>query len=608
MEQNQQTIIRHYLQEMEALRSEGLDFAKSYPEVARELGMGAESWSDPQAEMLVQSFAYLSARIRNQIDIDKSTVPNALLNHISPHMQASLPCMAVAEAQAVSSADGRCLDRGRTFTVEAEVSKRRLNCRFKNCYDTPIWPLEIDSIETLSVSDVDFIDSSEARSEVRSVARVRIKTNSNDPIQDLDIYEKGLRFFVSARSRSALWLYDLLNTSLCEIYIKTPNQEDPPRVLEAGNLVWRGFEDEDAVLPDRADIHPGYRLIREYFAFPQKFLFFDLEKVELQGVQDSFDIYFAFSDALPKGLGLSSDVLKLNCFPVINLFEQPIEPIRLNQRRYEYSVDADRINQSYSEVYSIESLYALKTGEAPRKISPCFELSEFEATEELGYFYSFRRELSNSERIPGTKTFVAFHDHSLSLSDVPAEAIGGTALCTNRRLAEKLNGQSAVLLLEGAGPITGAKLASRVTPYTPPRLDEHAAWRLVSQLSLNFLSISGSEKALDTFKNILESYADTSNPVVLKQIQSLKSIQPERQSRYIHRAGKSGMAQGLKIRLNVDEQVFMTAASPILFASVCRYFFALYASLGTFVQLVLETDKRGEWKTWPPMAGALVEL
>lgn len=608
MEHLPQKVVRHYLQEMEALRHEGVIFAKSYPEVARELGMGEDHWTDPQAEMLVQSFAYLAARIRNQLDIDKSAIPNALLNHLYPYMQAPSPCMAVAEAEvSATTADGRPLERGRVFSVEAQSGNKKLSCRFTNCYDTPIWPLTIGSIGSVAVKDMSFLAPSET-AEIYSVVKVGVKRQAaaKTPIKELSLKDKGLGFYISDRNRSAMRLYELLSTSLSKIYLRQPESEKVTQ-LELENFVWRGFEDEDAVLPDKAEMHPGYRLIREYFGFPQKFLFFDIKGMELSDSNNEFEIYFAFDEHLRSDIEFTQDCLKLNCFPIINLAEQPVEPIRLTQRRYEYPVDSDRINQSYSEIYSIESLYSLEPGEAPRKISPCFELAEFDAAEDMGYFYSFRRELIENAKVPGTRTYLSFHNHNLKLSDVPGETIGGTALCTNRRLPEKLNSENANLLLEGAGPVTGAKLVSKMSAYTEPRLDEHSSWQLVSQLSLNFLSISGTDKALDSFKHILKAYADIDNPVVAKQILGVKSVRAERETRYITSENNSGMVQGIKIIINLDDHAFSEGRA-LLFASVCRYFFVLYANLGSYVQLVLETDKRGDWKTWQPMAGALVEL
>lgn len=618
-----QKVIRHYLQEIESLRDEGQIFSQSYPDVAAELGIGPDHWTDPQAEMLLQSFAYLTARVRNQIDIDKSAVPNALLDHLCPYMQAPVPCMTIAEAQVVAAtADGRPLERGRMFSVEAYSGTRKINCHFKNCYETPIWPLEISSLSSIPVSDLDFLsntdneqDQYKTQDRIYSTVRVSIRSLSKIPIKEMGIEQRGLRFYVSDKSKSAMRLYEMLNTGLCKIYVRPrsengatgPSEQQAVQELSPESLIWKGFEDEDAVLPDSADMHPGYRLLREYFSFPQKFLFFDINNMDLSESVSGFDLYFAFDEPMRSDTRLEKDSLKLNCFPLVNLSEQAIEPIRLTQRRYEYPVNVDRINQSYSEIYSIQSLYSIKTGEEARTLSPYFELSEFETIEERGYFYTFRRQLTENVLVPGTKAYLSFHDHNLSLMDIPAEAIGGTALCTNRRLPEKLNGQKVNLVLEGAGPIDGAVLASKVNPYSAPKLDSQSAWQLVSQLSLNFLSISGSEKALATFRHILKSYADMDNPMIAKQVLGIRSIRPERQSRYMNISGNEGMVQGIKLTMNLDENAFSEGRA-ILFASVCRYFFALYMSLGNFTQLTLETDKREEWKTWRPMAGALAEL
>jgi len=349
-------------------------------------------------------------------------------------------------------------------------------------------------------------------------------------------------------------------------------------------------------------------LIREYFAFPQKFLFFDLQQLDVSGADREFSLYFLLDEPVSSMVKLDKNSFRLNCFPVANLYETAIEPIRLTRRRYEYPVETDRANRQYAEIYQLNSLYSIEAGKQPRPISPCYELAAFDAEEEGDYFYSFRREMSEDERIPGTRTHLSFLDMNMDLADVPGEAVGGQALCTNRRLPEKLRADSQIAL-EGAGPIVGATLISKMSEYSVPELAGNAPWQLVSQLSLNFLSIAGGERGLDAFKSILRVYTDAGNTLVWKQINSIKSIQSQRVARLIKDDRHSmGVSQGMQIRLKINESDFK-GYSPVLFAAVCRYFFALYASLGNFVELVLESNKdRGDWKVWPPMAGALVDL
>ena len=592
-----------YLNELDALRDDGVEFAHSHPDVAKELGMGKSHWRDPQAEMLVQSFAFLSARIRNQMEQDRCAIPNALLNHLYPHMQAPLPSMTVVKAQAsLQTADGRSVERGRIFSVEAEAAKRTMLCRFSNCYDTPIWPLTATDIDSISVKELDFVDPD---SEINGVLRIALRTDAKNPIQDLPLAEKGLRFYLNGGHELSGHLYELLSTSLVKIAVDIPGEG--LRFLDKTALQWLGFADDEAALPDSEDSNPGYRLLREYFTFPQKFLFCDVKGLPLTGADRAFNLYFLFTDPISETVDLTSDCMQLNCMPLVNLFSQSIEPIRLTGRQYEYPVESDRLNVANSEVYQITSLHSVVNGEAPQPISPCYELSEFDGEDDASYFYSFRRELSESERIAGTRMFVSLLDMNMDVCDVPAEAIGGTALCTNRRLPEKLH-EGSRLNLEGAGPVTGARLVSKVSEYGIPKITGNAPWQLVSQLSLNFLSITGGDKGLDAFKSILRVYTDPKNLLVWKQINSLKSISSQRVARVVKDTKSQGVTQGLQIRLKINESDFR-GISPVLFASVCRYFFVLYASLGTFVELVLESNKdRGDWKTWPPMAGALVDL
>lgn len=599
-----ETLRSNYREELEALRYEGREFALNHPDVARELGIGNGSWNDPQAEMLVQSFAFLTARIRKQMEVDRSAVPNALLNHLYPQLQAPVPCMSIVQAEvATQSADGRPIERGRVFSSEAVSNKRKILCRFRNCYETPIWPLSVEQVESVPIKAVDFLGQ---ESDVSGIIRVSLRTGSKDPIQELPLASSGLRFHIAGARETAGHLYELLSTALKAIAIHIPGRPEP-QFLPVEKLSWRGFDDNEAALPDSAQSNPGYRLIREYFAFPQKFMFFDLEGIDTLGADREMSIYFLFDDPVGAHAKLDRNALRLNCFPVVNLFEQSIEPIRLTGRKYEYPLEADRLNIANFEIYQILSLQSIVNGEAPQPIAPCYELSNFNAEEEAEYFYTHRRELSETERIPGTRSYISLLDLNMDVCEVPAEAIGGMALCTNRRLPEKLQAR-AMLSLEGAGPVSGARLIGKMSEYSVPQLAGNAPWQLVSQLSLNFLSIAGGDQGLEAFKSILRVYTDARNLLVWKQINSLKSISARRVARLVRDSESAGVGQGLQIRLKINETDFK-GISPVLFASVCRYFFALYASLGTFVELVLESNKdRGDWKIWPPMAGALVDL
>ncbi len=624
----------HYLDELDALRHEGIEFARNHPDVAKELGFGFDQWKDPQAEMLAQSFAYLTARLRNQLDVDRSAVPNALLNHLYPHLQAPTPCMAILEANMVmQNANGRPIERGRTFSIESESAKRKALCRFSNCYETPIWPLIIEDIESVQANSIDLPD----KMEVSSLLKIQIRTDPKSKISDLSIRENGLRFFITGTDTNTQNLYQALSTSLKGVLVVIPDQQtdseskdaaeadkesgaqnDSQRAkpvkskgqfLNARNLTWRGFGKDEAALPDGDTSNPGYRLIQEYFAFPEKFMFFDIENIDVSNATAEINIFLLLGDAINE---VNKDSLKLNCFPAVNLYKQAIEPVRLTRRKYEYQIEVDRSNLQNSEIYQILDLYSVVNGEAPKPISPCYELSAFDADEDNEYFYSYRRENYDSDKIPGTKSYISLLDLNMDICKPPAEAIGGMALCTNRRIPEKLFVGNE-LVLEGAGPIATARLITGVTNYRAPDLTGNAPWQLVSRLSLNFLSLveqQGDDDlgGLKAFKSILRIYTDTQNQLVWKQINSLRSLKARRISRMVHSMDSSGLVHGLEITLEVSDGDFK-GISAVLFASVCRYFFVLYASLGTFVELILiSSSKREEWKRWPPMAGALVDL
>src|SRR3546814_17450237 len=48
-----------------------------------------------------------------------------------------------------------------------------------------------------------------------------------------------------------------------------------------------GFASDQALLPDEDGVHPGMRLLAEYFAFPDKFGFFDLPQIGIASWRES---------------------------------------------------------------------------------------------------------------------------------------------------------------------------------------------------------------------------------------------------------------------------------------------------------------------------------
>ncbi|WP_338847065.1 type VI secretion system baseplate subunit TssF [Massilia sp. W12] len=602
----------HFREELKALRTEAIGFSEKHPELARDLGLNARQASDPQVEMLLQSFAFLTGRLRQQIEQDKAFVPNALLGFLYPHLSAPLPSMLIAQLgvkpDGPNFAKEQILERGRYVWANATNNLGlQIECRFRTCYETPLLPLLIDEIGMEAAAEYRILGS---LSKAQSVLRVKLKA---DGVGQIQIQGKGpqrLRFYINDADPHAFALYEMLSLHLLAVTIAPAGGGAHPGLLPAANLHWLGMREDEAMLPANSSTHPGYRLLQEYFSFPEKFLFFEvvnLDQLNFNGHDNSFELLFVLSAPHDPNQQFTPHTLRMNCVPLINLFSQRIDPIALDHTEYEYHLMGDMKNHRYCEVYAIEELESVSSKGSPRPIVPYFAMEDVTRMEQQDYFYVARRELCQTKNIAGSEMFVSFLDQNLSLALPPDEVVGGRALCTNRRLPEQLLCGSP-MHLEGAGPVTYISAFTKPTAHHCPLQNGQRPWALVSQLSLNHLSLASGAQAHRALKEILRLHIGSNPNQGNQQVDAILDIRARNIVRHQHRDAWRGFVRGLELTLLLDRSAF-EHGSAVLFCSVLRHFFRLYASVNQIVELALETnDLKGTLKQWQPLAGATIVL
>lgn len=601
-----------FRQELAALRAESQLFSEKHPELARTLGLNAREATDPQVELLLQSFAFLGARLRHQIEQDKANLPNALLSFLYPHLEAPVPSMLIAQLDV--KPDGtdftkeQSLARGRTITAAAgNHLGQKTECRFQTAYDTPLLPLRIDDISFEAAAEYAFLDNTPA---AQSVLRVRLRP---DGIGALQVKGKGprrLRFFINDAHIGALALYELLALHLTAIMVTPCDTSKSARLLDADALHWLGMEADEALLKANPHTHPGYRLLQEYFSFPEKFLFFEinqLDTLDFSAVDQYFDLLLILDTPYEATLNVSASSLYLNCVPLVNLYSQRIDPISLSHNDYEYHLMGDLKNHRYCEIYAIEQLESLSSEGKPRPIAPYFAMDNFERLEQQDYFYLARRQSATALHVSGSEMFVSFLDRQFNLSQLSDEVVGGRALCTNRRLPERLMSGSP-MHLEGAGPVTAVRALTKPTPHHNAAQIGNRPWSLVSQLALNHLSLDGGPVALSALKDILRLHLGANKNGGRKQIEAITELRSRSIMRHVGQDGWRGFVRGSELTV-VMEPLDFGAGSTVLFCSVLRQFMRMYASVNHLVEVNLETRNiKGSQKQWPAQSGVAIAL
>ncbi|HEV7516247.1 MAG TPA: type VI secretion system baseplate subunit TssF [Thermoanaerobaculia bacterium] len=608
---HQEELLRYYWRELTYLRKAGASFAAQYPQVAAGLEIGAGgSSSDPHVERLIESFAFLTGRIQHNLDADFPEVASELLNLLYPHYLNPVPSMAIARFE-VDHERGK-LTTGHLLPKHtplfAQSGEGRV-CRFRTCYPVTLWPLAVTYAGFESTAQFDFLDRD---AKVATVLRLRIEGRAGS-LSDLEL--DRLRFHLHGDPMLVNTLYELL---FCHVEVDPegrqpriailPEGSGKPVFLPPGALTPVGFGTDEEVLPYPPPAHPGYRLLQEYFTFPEKFHFFDLGSLAGHRSTRSFDILFLLDQSPRDRLYIGGDTFLLGCTPVVNLFPRTTEPIRLDQRRTEYPLVADARRERETEIHSIREVSAAADPrDRSRVFAPFYSYSHGMGEERQRTFWHARRMPTGRADLPGTQMVLSLLDLDWHPRLPAVETLYAHTLCTNRDFAEQLPA-GALLQTDVAAPLARISCLGKPSQEIIPPTGGANLWRLVSHLSLNHLSLASGKESLEALREILRLYSATGDAAAERQIAGLAEMSCRKVVRRTGTEAWRGFCRGNEVTLTFDEDAYV-GSSAFLLASVLDRFLALYAAMNSFTQLVIHSRQRhGVWKQWPPRVGEQILL
>jgi type VI secretion system protein ImpG len=483
-------------------------------------------------------------------------------------------------------------------------------CQFRTCYDTTLWPLSVTSAEWLGPErlppGVRFPDTAAA-------VRIRLQSPPGVPIPQVRL--DTLRFYLDGDSATVHSLYELLCCRLLRVVVRAPSNQGTPAVaiLPGGSLRPVGYEAGEGMFDYSLRSFLGYRLLQEYFAFPEKFFFVDLPSLEpawhTAGVQEAADVYFLLSSTGGEErrqrleLSVSDSMFRLGCAPVVNLFQQTAEPILLHQRSYEYPVIPDVRRQQAMEVYSIDEVVsAASDSDRVIRYVP-FYAPRSAAMEKAQQFYVAARRPSARANDAGTDIYISLVDASLRPLDPGRDTLTVRTTCTNRDLPARLpfGNPAGDFEFEGNAPLKKISALKKPTvPFRGPR-GRTTLWHLISHFSLNYLSLA--EDGKESLQHILRMYDFTGTAFTQRTVDGIVAVRS--QPHFARLLSEHGVTfvRGRRVELELDEEQFV-GGGVYLFASVIERFLSLYASLNSFTQLSARVRQRKEvMREWPPRAG-----
>ncbi len=537
--------------------------------------------TDPDVERLLEGVAFLTALLRLKLDDEFPEIVHELIQLIWPHYLRPIPSSTIMAFTPKPMVKQSLVIPAGIHVASVPVDGT--SCFFKTCYDVEVHPLT-------------FLDASLDQTGGRPPT-VRLRFQLNGP--KLSAWEpRSLRFFLADDYPSASNLYYLLRHRLRRIIIE-PEEGGAPFSLSPESLKPVGYSERDALIPYPSHSFPGYRILQEYFFLPEKFLFLDLEgweRWENRGEGSNFTISFEL-DSLPSTPPrIRRESFILFATPVINLFPHEADPIRLDHRKTEYLVRPSGSRPGHHQVYSIEDAVGFVQGTAEERRYQPFDFFKSDVRSHPVYHLIHKRS-------PVTEGF----DVYLSVAYPPEEGIPTTEtlsvnlLCTNGFLPEQLRpGDISQHTSTSPEYVEFKNLYSPKSHVLPP-IEGNLLWRLLSHLSLNYLSLSQAEN----LRALLELYlfAGTRDRAAFeanqKRIAAIEGVESVSSNRLV-----SGiLMRGQEIRLKAREDHFASPGDLFLFGCVLDYFLGGYATLNTFTRLLIEEVTRGERYQWPARIG-----
>ncbi|WP_248769483.1 type VI secretion system baseplate subunit TssF [Pseudomonas sp. MWU12-2345] len=606
-----------YNQELQHVRESAAEFAKEYPKIAGRLTLSGLDCADPYVERLLEGFAYLTARVQLKLNAEYPTFTHNLLEIAYPHYLAPTPSMTVVQLQ--TDPDEGSLAGGFTLprdsVLRATLGKdTQTSCEYRSAHAVTLWPLQVSHAEYFGNPSAVLGRLAASEPKAKAGLRLTLRTGAELPFNQLDL--DSLPLYLNGADEQPFRLYEQLLGNACAVFARAPGGDWVER-LPADALRACGFDDREAAMPVVAQAFQGYRLLQEYFALPQRYLFVEFAELgravkRCAGQELELIVLFErFDPSLESSVGAAQFVPF--CTPAINLFPRRVDRIHLSERVNEHHVIADRTRPMDFEIHSLTGVTGHGTG-PDQPFLPFYAVRDPSRYGRDQAYYTLRREprvLSSEQRRKGTRstyvgseTFISLVDNRQAPYGHDLRQLGVSALCTNRDLPLFMNvgsGKSDFTLADSA-PVSAIRCLAGPSRPRASHAHDNQAWRLISQLSLNYLSLSEAGQGAAALRELLRLYGESNDAALQLQIEGLREVSSKPCTRRLPMPGPIVFGRGLEITLEFDENAFR-GTGVFLLGAVFERFLARYVSINSFTETVIRTTERGEIMRWKAKPG-----
>lgn len=617
-------LLRYYNEELLYMRESAGEFAHMHPKIARRLGMQGQEVADPYVERLIESFSFMSARMRIKLDAEFPRFTQRLLEVVYPNYVSPTPSMAVAQIHPkITEGDfskGFVVPRDTALYAQAPPGEVTA-CQFRSTQDVTLWPLQIVQARLTGVPpDIPAPDRYlPAHVQVQGALRLRLRLQGELTFSDLRGLDR-LPIYLCGQEQTASHLFELLHAGAAASLVGEPGQmANRPHIVTEQALVHEGLTPAQSMLPLSWNSWFGHNLLHEYFACPSRFYFFALQNLasgfaRIKG-QEAEIVILLTRPTMALSTQVDVTQFALHCTPVINLFEHRTDRLEVPASQTEMHLVPDRSRPLDYEVFAVQELQGQQAETTEMlPFRPMYQTLNHDEGNH-GRYFSVRREprlVPESTRKYGTRTsyvgteaFVSLVDQHEAPYSESLRYLSVQALVTNRDLPRLIprNGRNDLRVGESL-PVESIGLIRAPSAPQPPFAEGELAWRLIRQLGFNYLPLHdmNEREGAQALRDMLRLFVQQDDRIGHQQVSSLMASHIQPVTRRLPASGPLVFGRGVECRLTVDEDGF-SGISPYLFGLILEHYLARHVAINTFVQTKLQSMQRGEVATWPVRMG-----
>lgn len=577
-------LLPYYEKQLQEFGQQSRAFADKYPKIAQRLSLNQEQIDDPHIERLIQAFSLIAARIDKKLADSYDIFTRSLFEVMFPQYLRHFPACSVVSFEDINKqrqlTDVHIIPKGTTLKSR---SFKGVQCEFNTSSEVKLLPLQLESLS--------FQTNPSAHIHLNQNATLSLKFDLLNPAHQW-LKDEKLPIYLDAISNFPLQVLDHIFHQDTSFSLRL-NQ----KVIEIKNpFEVSGFEESESLLPVDEHTHHAYRLLIEYFCFPEKFSYLNLNLAFLRFLkesQQSFEIQIHLKlnlndQAIIRNYSeLNIANFKLFTSPVVNLFEKQAEPQKINHKNLEYPLITDVHHPEFFKVYSILGMNLIREksnqDQVVYPILPFFAMSHYHG-EDVQFFYSLNPTILKNQFVETGYSIISKH---LEPHSIKSDFVSCKLLCSNRDLPHEALGQTNnVLNLNDSTVARRALVLKRPTEPFQFEQNKNEQWRIISHLSLNTLALMKGD-TVSHLKELLELYNLPKSKENHLIIDAIKSIDFEITHKMVEAKPFPMFVRGVKVLMYIDAQVFH-GHSLYIFSELISHIFNLKVQMNSFVDVFVK--------------------